>query len=78
MAYGGKLKYAIFFEAREDTGFATYNPQVIIRGGLPTHTRIIVRHVVAPLNGQLTRHEIEMTEVIFHSNLFCHWHFGNS
>ncbi|XP_039180622.1 laminin subunit alpha-2 isoform X7 [Crotalus tigris] len=62
MAYGGKLKYAIFFEAREDTGFATYNPQVIIRGGLPTHTRIIVRHVVAPLNGQLTRHEIEMTE----------------
>uniref|UniRef100_A0A8C6VI31 Laminin subunit alpha 2 n=1 Tax=Naja naja TaxID=35670 RepID=A0A8C6VI31_NAJNA len=62
MAYGGKLKYAIFFEAREDTGFATYNPQIIIRGGLPTHTRIIVRHVVAPLNGQLTRHEIEMTE----------------
>ncbi|KAL7987770.1 hypothetical protein Chor_006689 [Crotalus horridus] len=62
MAYGGKLKYAIFFEAREDTGFAIYNPQVIIRGGLPTHTRIIVRHVVAPLNGQLTRHEIEMTE----------------
>ncbi|ETE64643.1 Laminin subunit alpha-2, partial [Ophiophagus hannah] len=62
MAYGGKLKYAIFFEAREDTGFATYNPQIIIRGGLPTHTQIIVRHVVAPLNGQLTRHEIEMTE----------------
>ncbi|KAM6465703.1 laminin subunit alpha-2 isoform 2-T2 [Liasis olivaceus] len=62
MAYGGKLKYAIFFEAREDTGFATYNPQVIIRGGLPTHTRIIVRHIAAPLNGQLTRHEIEMTE----------------
>ncbi|KAJ7341923.1 hypothetical protein JRQ81_007908, partial [Phrynocephalus forsythii] len=61
-AYGGKLKYAIFFEAREETGFATYNPQVIIRGGPPTQTRIIVRHVAAPLNGQLTRHEIEMTE----------------
>uniref|UniRef100_A0A803TQL9 Laminin subunit alpha 2 n=1 Tax=Anolis carolinensis TaxID=28377 RepID=A0A803TQL9_ANOCA len=69
-AYGGKLKYAIFFEAREETGFATYNPQVIIRGGPPAQTRIIVRHVAAPLNGQLTRHEIEMTEVIFQSSLF--------
>ncbi|XP_074846691.1 laminin subunit alpha-2 isoform X2 [Carettochelys insculpta] len=61
-AYGGKLKYAIYFEAREETGFATYNPQVIIRGGLPTHTRTIARHMAAPLIGQLTRHEIEMTE----------------
>uniref|UniRef100_A0A8B9QCV0 Laminin subunit alpha 2 n=1 Tax=Apteryx owenii TaxID=8824 RepID=A0A8B9QCV0_APTOW len=34
--YGGKLKYAIYFEAREETGFATYYPQVIIRGGPPT------------------------------------------
>lgn len=63
MAYGGKLKYAIYFEAREETGFSTYNPQVIIRGGTPTHARIIVRHMAAPLIGQLTRHEIEMTEV---------------
>ncbi|XP_052640257.1 laminin subunit alpha-2 isoform X4 [Harpia harpyja] len=60
--YGGKLKYAIYFEAREETGFTTYYPQVIIRGGPPTHTRIIVRHMAAPLIGQLTRHEIEMTE----------------
>lgn len=63
MAYGGKLKYAIYFEAREETGFSTYNPQVIIRGGTPTHARIIIRHMAAPLIGQLTRHEIEMTEV---------------
>ncbi|XP_077018985.1 laminin subunit alpha-2 isoform X2 [Tamandua tetradactyla] len=62
MAYGGKLKYAIYFEAREETGFSTYNPQVIIRGGTPSHTRVIVRHMPAPLIGQLTRHEIEMTE----------------
>ncbi|XP_054414121.2 laminin subunit alpha-2 isoform X3 [Pongo abelii] len=62
MAYGGKLKYAIYFEAREEIGFSTYNPQVIIRGGTPTHARIIVRHMAAPLIGQLTRHEIEMTE----------------
>ena len=62
-AYGGKLKYAIYFEAREETGFSTYNPQVIIRGGTPTHARIIIRHMAAPLIGQLTRHEIEMTEV---------------
>ncbi|XP_065536989.1 laminin subunit alpha-2 isoform X6 [Lathamus discolor] len=61
-AYGGKLKYAIYFEAREETGFSTYYPQVIIRGGPPTNTRIIVRHMAAPLIGQLTRHEIEMTE----------------
>ncbi|XP_029878037.1 laminin subunit alpha-2 isoform X7 [Aquila chrysaetos chrysaetos] len=60
--YGGKLKYAIYFEAREETGFTTYYPQVIMRGGPPTHTRIIVRHMAAPLIGQLTRHEIEMTE----------------
>ncbi|XP_052607209.1 laminin subunit alpha-2 [Peromyscus californicus insignis] len=62
MAYGGKLKYAIYFEARDETGFSTYKPQVIIRGGTPTHARIITRHVAAPLIGQLTRHEIEMTE----------------
>ncbi|XP_040821585.1 laminin subunit alpha-2 [Ochotona curzoniae] len=62
MAYGGKLKYTIYFEAREETGFSTYKPQVIIRGGTPTHARIIVRHMAAPLIGQLTRHEIEMTE----------------
>ncbi|KAM6433798.1 laminin subunit alpha-2 [Rhynochetos jubatus] len=64
-AYGGKLKYAIYFEAREETGFTTYHPQVIVRGGPPTHTRIIVRHMAAPLIGQLTRHEIEMTEADF-------------
>lgn len=63
MAYGGKLKYAIYFEARDETGFSTYKPQVIIRGGTPTHARIITRYMAAPLIGQLTRHEIEMTEV---------------
>nr|XP_013006500.1 laminin subunit alpha-2 isoform X4 [Cavia porcellus] len=62
MAYGGKLKYTIYFEAREETGLSTYKPQVIIRGGTPSHARLIVRHVAAPLIGQLTRHEIEMTE----------------
>ncbi|XP_075453399.1 laminin subunit alpha-2 isoform X2 [Ascaphus truei] len=61
-AYGGKLKYAIYFEAREETGPSTYEPQVIIRGGPSTNHRIIVRHVAAPQIGQLTRHEIEMTE----------------
>ncbi|XP_053520768.1 laminin subunit alpha-2 isoform X5 [Artibeus jamaicensis] len=62
MAYGGKLRYTIYFEAREETGFFTYNPQVIIRGGTPAHARVIIRHMAAPLIGQLTRHEIEMTE----------------
>ncbi|XP_053566671.1 laminin subunit alpha-2 isoform X2 [Bombina bombina] len=61
-AYGGKLKYAIYFEAREETGPSTYEPQVIIRGGPSTNHRIIVKHMAAPQIGQLTRHDIEMTE----------------
>ncbi|KAM4693155.1 laminin subunit alpha-2 isoform 1-T1 [Discoglossus pictus] len=60
--YGGKLKYAIYFEAREETGPSTYEPQVIIRGGPSTNHRIIVRHMAAPQIGQLTRHDIELTE----------------
>ncbi|KAG8444246.1 hypothetical protein GDO86_009434 [Hymenochirus boettgeri] len=61
-AYGGKLKYAIFFEAREETGPSAYEPQVIIRGGPPANHRIIVKHMPAPQNGQLTRHDIDLTE----------------
>ncbi|OCT80167.1 hypothetical protein XELAEV_18026982mg [Xenopus laevis] len=61
-AYGGKLKYAIYFEARDETGPSTYEPQIIIRGGPPANHRIIVKHMSAPQNGQLTRHDIEMTE----------------
>ncbi|XP_075719830.1 laminin subunit alpha-2 [Rhinoderma darwinii] len=61
-AYGGKLKYTIYFEAREETGPSAYEPQVVIRGGPATNHRIIVRNVPDPQNGQLTRHDIEMTE----------------
>uniref|UniRef100_A0A6Q2XIM3 Basement membrane-specific heparan sulfate proteoglycan core protein n=1 Tax=Esox lucius TaxID=8010 RepID=A0A6Q2XIM3_ESOLU len=32
-AYGGKLKYAIYFEGRDETGSTSYEPQVIIKGG---------------------------------------------
>ncbi|XP_069831051.1 laminin subunit alpha-2 isoform X3 [Dendropsophus ebraccatus] len=61
-AYGGKLKYTIYFEAREETGPSAYEPQIVIRGGPPTNHRIIVRTMPDPQNGQLTRHDIEMTE----------------
>ncbi|XP_066461637.1 laminin subunit alpha-2 isoform X6 [Eleutherodactylus coqui] len=61
-AYGGKLKYTIYFEAREETGPSAYEPQVVIRGGPVTNHRIIVRNVADPQNGQLTRHDIDMTE----------------
>ncbi|XP_040285060.1 laminin subunit alpha-2 isoform X2 [Bufo bufo] len=61
-AYGGKLKYTIYFEAREETGPSAYEPQVVIRGGPASNHRIIVRNVPDPQNGQLTRHDIEMTE----------------
>ncbi|XP_058880004.1 laminin subunit alpha-2 isoform X3 [Acipenser ruthenus] len=60
-AYGGKLKYAIYFEARDETGRSTYEPQVIIRGGA-NKDKVIVRHMPALQIGQLTRHEIDMIE----------------
>ncbi|XP_069052056.1 laminin subunit alpha-2 isoform X1 [Lepisosteus oculatus] len=60
-AYGGKLKYAIYYEARDETGRSTYEPQVIIRGG-PKKDKVIVLHMPALQIGQLTRHEIDMTE----------------
>ncbi|KAM4040964.1 laminin subunit alpha-2 isoform 3-T3 [Anomaloglossus baeobatrachus] len=61
-AYGGKFKYTIYFEAREETGPSVYEPQLVIRGGPATNQKIIVRSVPDPQNGQLTRHDIEMTE----------------
>ncbi|KAL4649093.1 laminin subunit alpha-2 [Arapaima gigas] len=60
-AYGGKLKYAIYYEARDETGKSSYEPQVIIRGG-PHKDRVMMRYVPGMQIGQLTRHEIEMTE----------------
>ncbi|XP_068087628.1 laminin subunit alpha-2 isoform X4 [Hyperolius riggenbachi] len=61
-AYGGKLKYTIYFEAREETGASSYEPQVVIRGGASYNQKIIVRHMPDPQNGQLTRHDVDMTE----------------
>ncbi|XP_035384872.1 laminin subunit alpha-2-like isoform X4 [Electrophorus electricus] len=60
-AYGGKLKYAIYYEARDELGHTSYEPQVIIRGG-PNRDKVMVRHMPVPQIGQLTRHEIDMTE----------------
>ncbi|KAK3506985.1 hypothetical protein QTP70_034266 [Hemibagrus guttatus] len=60
-AYGGKLKYTIYYEARDETGHTSYEPQVIIRGGA-NRDKVMVRHMVEPQIGQLTRHEIDMTE----------------
>ncbi|XP_051500882.1 laminin subunit alpha-2 [Myxocyprinus asiaticus] len=60
-AYGGKLKYAIYYEARDETGRTSYEPQVIIKGG-PKRDKVMIRHMPALQIGQLTRHEIDMTE----------------
>ncbi|KAK5616507.1 hypothetical protein CRENBAI_009395 [Crenichthys baileyi] len=60
-AYGGQLKYAVYYEARDETGPSSYEPQVIIKGG-PNHNIIITRHIPGLQIGQLTRNEIEMTE----------------
>ncbi|KAM8846710.1 LOW QUALITY PROTEIN: laminin subunit alpha-2 [Synchiropus picturatus] len=60
-AYGGKLKYAVYYEAREETGPSSYEPQVIIKGG-PNRNVVMTRHVPGLHIGQLTRHELDMTE----------------
>ncbi|XP_077565318.1 laminin subunit alpha-2 isoform X2 [Stigmatopora nigra] len=60
-AYGGKLKYAVYYEARDETGSSSYEPQVIIKGGA-NHNIVMWRHVTGLQIGQLTRHEIDMTE----------------
>uniref|UniRef100_A0A671SZR7 Basement membrane-specific heparan sulfate proteoglycan core protein n=1 Tax=Sinocyclocheilus anshuiensis TaxID=1608454 RepID=A0A671SZR7_9TELE len=60
-AYGGKLKYAIYYEACDETGRTFYEPQVIIKGG-PNKDKVMVRHMPALQIGQLTRHEIDITE----------------
>ncbi|XP_061560843.1 laminin subunit alpha-2 isoform X1 [Phycodurus eques] len=60
-AYGGKLKYAVYYEARDETGPSSYEPQVIIKGGA-SHNIVMTRHVAGLQIGQLTRHEIDMTE----------------
>ncbi|XP_015224720.1 PREDICTED: laminin subunit alpha-2 isoform X8 [Cyprinodon variegatus] len=60
-AYGGQLKYAVYYEARDETGPSSYEPQVIIKGG-PNHNILITRHIPGLQIGQLTRHEIDMTE----------------
>ncbi|XP_063079841.1 laminin subunit alpha-2 [Engraulis encrasicolus] len=60
-AYGGKLKYAIYFEGRDETGHTSYEPQVLIRGGA-NKDKVMVRHLPGLQIGQLTRHEIDMTE----------------
>lgn len=60
-AYGGQLKYAVYYEARDETGPSSYEPQVIVKGG-PNHNVVMTRHVAGLQIGQLTRHEIDMTE----------------
>ncbi|XP_047184470.1 laminin subunit alpha-2 isoform X2 [Scophthalmus maximus] len=60
-AYGGQLKYAVYFEARDETGPSSYEPQVIIKGG-PSRSIMMTRHIPGLQIGQLTRHEIDMTE----------------
>ncbi|XP_070781481.1 laminin subunit alpha-2 [Enoplosus armatus] len=60
-AYGGQLKYAVYYEARDETGPSSYEPQIIIKGG-PNRNVMMTRHIPGLQIGQLTRHEIDMTE----------------
>lgn len=56
------MKYAVYYEARDETGASSYEPQVIVRGG-PNRDKVMTRHIPGLQIGQLTRHEIDMTEV---------------
>ncbi|XP_056283362.1 laminin subunit alpha-2 isoform X3 [Pseudoliparis swirei] len=60
-AYGGQLKYAVYYEARDETGPSSYEPQVIINGGA-TRNILMTRSIPGLQMGQLTRHQIDMTE----------------
>ncbi|XP_062292940.1 laminin subunit alpha-2 [Scomber scombrus] len=60
-AYGGQLKYAVYYESRDETGPSSYEPQVIVKGG-PNRNVVMTRHIPGLQIGQLTRHEIDMTE----------------
>ncbi|XP_068198951.1 laminin subunit alpha-2 isoform X1 [Antennarius striatus] len=60
-AYGGQLKYAVYYEARDETGPSSYEPQIIIKGG-PNRNVLMTRHIPGIQIGQLTRQEIDMTE----------------
>uniref|UniRef100_A0A7N6BSF3 Basement membrane-specific heparan sulfate proteoglycan core protein n=1 Tax=Anabas testudineus TaxID=64144 RepID=A0A7N6BSF3_ANATE len=60
-AYGGQLKYAVYYEARDEIGPSSYEPQVIIKGGAK-HNIVMTRDIAGLHIGQLTRHEIDMTE----------------
>uniref|UniRef100_A0A3P8V0J9 Laminin subunit alpha 2 n=1 Tax=Cynoglossus semilaevis TaxID=244447 RepID=A0A3P8V0J9_CYNSE len=62
-AYGGQLKYAVYYESRDETGPSSYEPQVIVKGG-PNHDIVMTRQVQGIQIGQLTRHEIDMTEMM--------------
>ena len=52
----------MYYEARDETGPSSYEPQVIIKGG-PNRNILMTRHIPGLQIGQLTRHEIDMTEV---------------
>lgn len=52
----------MYYEARDETGPSSYEPQVIIKGG-PNHNVLMTRHIPGLQIGQLTRHVIDMTEV---------------
>lgn len=52
----------MYYEARDETGPSSYEPQLIIKGG-PNHNILMIRHVQGLQIGQLTRLEIDMTEV---------------
>ncbi|XP_029318611.1 laminin subunit alpha-2 isoform X2 [Cottoperca gobio] len=60
-AYGGQLKYEVFYEAREETGPSSNEPQVIVKGG-PNRNVVMTRHMPGLQIGHITRHEIDMTE----------------
>nr|XP_032808700.1 laminin subunit alpha-1-like isoform X2 [Petromyzon marinus] len=60
-AYGGKLRYTVYFEAEDGSGRSDREPQVLLRGGRNKEL-LIYRDMAPPRPGQRTQHQMDMTE----------------
>ncbi|XP_075388834.1 laminin subunit alpha-1 isoform X1 [Tenrec ecaudatus] len=61
MAYGGKLRYSVFFYSVDGIGASNFEPQVIIKGGW-TRKQVIYVDAPAPENGVRQEQEVAMKE----------------
>ncbi|XP_059831982.1 laminin subunit alpha-1 isoform X1 [Hypanus sabinus] len=61
LAYGGKLRYAFAYYAQDSSVNLNPEPQIILKGGYGSKVAIY-RNISTHANGQLSRHDIDLTE----------------